>query len=70
LLKVNDEIEKSDLKSRALLQVHDELIFEVMPGERDQLEKIVKKQMSTAFKLRVPLDVNIGFGVSWDSAAH
>jgi DNA polymerase-1 len=70
LLKVNDEIEKSNLKSRALLQVHDELIFEVMPGERDQLESIVKKQMSTAFKLRVPLDVNIGFGTSWDAAAH
>ncbi len=70
LLKVNDEIEKSDLKSRALLQVHDELIFEVMPGERDKLEKIVKEQMSTAYKLRVPLDVNIGFGLSWDQAAH
>jgi DNA polymerase-1 len=70
LLKVNTEIEKSKLKSRALLQVHDELIFEVMPGERDKLEAIVKKQMSEAFKLRVPLDVNIGFGASWDAAAH
>ena len=70
LLKVNTEIERSDLKSRALLQVHDELIFEVMPGERDKLEAIVKKQMSEAFKLRVPLDVNIGFGASWDAAAH
>jgi DNA polymerase-1 len=70
LLKVNSEIEKADLKSRALLQVHDELIFEVMPGERDKLETIVKQQMSEAFKLRVPLDVNIGFGTSWDAAAH
>ncbi|MEI7561589.1 MAG: DNA polymerase I [Actinomycetes bacterium] len=70
LLKVNHEIEKEALKSRALLQVHDELIFEVMPGERDKLEAIVKKQMSEAFKLRVPLDVNIGFGASWDTAAH
>jgi DNA polymerase-1 len=52
------------------LQVHDELIFEVMPGERDQLESIVKAQMSSAYKLRVPLDVNIGFGLSWDDAAH
>jgi len=52
------------------LQVHDELIFEVMPGERDKLETIVKQQMSEAFKLRVPLDVNIGFGTSWDAAAH
>ena len=70
LLKVNTEIQKDKLKSRALLQVHDELIFEVMPGERDKLEKIVKEQMSTAFTLRVPLDVNIGFGASWDAAAH
>ena len=70
LLKVNLEIEKANLKSRALLQVHDELIFEVMPGEREKLEKIVLEQMSSAFKLRVPLDVNIGFGKSWDAAAH
>jgi DNA polymerase I len=70
LLKVNAEIQKEKLKSRALLQVHDELIFEVMPGERDKLEKIVKEQMSKAFTLRVPLDVNIGFGTSWDAAAH
>ena len=70
LLKVNTEIQSNKLKSRALLQVHDELIFEVMPGERDQLESIVKAQMSNAYKLRVPLDVNIGFGLSWDDAAH
>ena len=70
LLKVNSEIQSNKLKSRALLQVHDELIFEVMPGERDKLEKIVKEQMSTAYKLRVPLDVNIGSGLSWDDAAH
>jgi DNA polymerase-1 len=70
LLKVNSEIQINKLKSRALLQVHDELIFEVMPGERDQLESIVKAQMSSAYKLRVPLDVNIGFGLSWDDAAH
>jgi DNA polymerase-1 len=70
LLKVNTEIQSNKLKSRALLQVHDELIFEVLPGERDQLESIVKAQMSSAYKLRVPLDVNIGFGLSWDDAAH
>ncbi len=70
LLKVNSELQINKLKSRALLQVHDELIFEVMPGERDRLESIVKAQMSSAYKLRVPLDVNIGFGLSWDEAAH
>jgi DNA polymerase-1 len=70
LLKVNQGISDAKLKSRALLQVHDELIFEVMPGERDLLEGIVRDAMSRAFKLRVPLDVNIGFGTSWDAAAH
>ena len=70
LLKVNDQINKSNLKSRALLQVHDELIFEVMPGEREKLEQIVRTEMAGAYKLRVPLDVNIGFGKSWDAAAH
>ena len=70
LLKVNQGISDAKLKSRALLQVHDELIFEVMPGERDLLEGIVRDAMSRAYKLRVPLDVNIGFGTSWDAAAH
>jgi DNA polymerase-1 len=70
MLNVEKEIIKKDLKSRLLLQVHDELILEVAPGEKDLLSEIVSKQMSSAYKLRVPLDVNIGFGKSWDLAAH
>jgi DNA polymerase-1 len=53
-----------------LLQVHDELILEVATGEEEILREVVSKQMSAAFKLRVPLDVNIGIGKSWDLAAH
>ena len=70
MLNVQKSITEENLKSRLLLQVHDELILEVWPGEKDLLEKIVKNQMSNSYKLKVPLDVNIGFGKSWDLAAH
>jgi len=53
-----------------LLQVHDELVFEVAPGEREALEALVVDKMSHAAELRVPLDVQIGFGANWDDAAH
>jgi DNA polymerase-1 len=70
MLHVQESINESNLKSRILLQVHDELILEVWPGEKELLEKIVRDRMSKAYKLNVPLDVNIGFGKSWDLAAH
>ncbi len=70
MLNVSKEITQNQLKSRLLLQVHDELILEVAQGEKDKLEEIVKIQMANAYQLRVPLDVNIGFGLSWDLAAH
>jgi DNA polymerase-1 len=70
MLHVQESIVEANLKSRLLLQVHDELILEVWPGEKELLEKIVRDRMSKAYKLNVPLDVNIGFGKSWDLAAH
>jgi DNA polymerase-1 len=70
MLNVSKEINENQLKSRLLLQVHDELILEVAQGEKDKLEEIVKTQMANAYQLSVPLDVNIGFGLSWDLAAH
>jgi len=70
MLNVSKEINENKLKSRLLLQVHDELILEVAQGEKEKLEEIVKRQMANAYQLRVPLDVNIGFGLSWDLAAH
>lgn len=70
MLNVSKEINQNQLKSRLLLQVHDELILEVAQGEKDKLEEIVKTQMANAYQLLVPLDVNIGFGLSWDLAAH
>jgi DNA polymerase-1 len=53
-----------------LLQVHDELVFEVAAGEWDDLEGIVTDRMGHAAQLRVPLDVQVGRGDNWDAAAH
>jgi DNA polymerase-1 len=53
-----------------LLQVHDELVLEVAPGEREALEAIVRREMAGAAQLSVPLEVSVGLGASWDAAAH
>jgi DNA polymerase-1 len=58
------------LKSRLLLQVHDELIFEVVAGEEDLLTTLVRREMGSAYPLRAPLDVSVGLGKSWNAAAH
>ena len=68
--QVQAGIEAGGLKSRMLLQVHDELVFEVYPGESKALEELVLDKMSNVVKLSVPLDVQIGIGKSWDKAAH
>jgi DNA polymerase-1 len=65
-----DRAIQDGLRSRMLLQVHDELVFEVAPGEREQLEVLVRDQMGSAAQLTVPLDVSIGTGHSWHEAAH
>jgi DNA polymerase-1 len=70
MIKVSKSITKSNLKSRLLLQVHDELIFEVAPLERELLEELVRREMGSAYPLKAPLDVNVGFGPSWHQAAH
>ena len=58
------------MRSQLLLQVHDELVFDVAPGEREPLEVLVREQMAAAATLAVPLDVSIGVGRSWHEAAH
>ena len=50
--------------------MHDELVFEVAPGELEQLKQIVIDGMGSAAELSVPLDVQIGIGANWDEAAH
>ena len=53
-----------------LLQVHDELVLEVAPGEREQVEELVRDADGGAYPLRAPLDVSVGHGRTWDDAAH
>jgi DNA polymerase-1 len=70
MLGVERAIEAAGLTSRMLLQVHDELVLEVAPGEREALEAIVRREMAGAAQLSVPLEVSVGIGRSWDAAAH
>ena len=70
MLHVQRAIEDGGLRSRMLLQVHDELVFEVAEGEREALEALVREQMGGAADLLVPLDVSVGTGHSWHEAAH
>lgn len=70
MLNVDRAITEAGLASRMLLQVHDELVFEVATGERATLEALVREQMGRAADLAVPLDVSVGFGRSWHEAAH
>ncbi len=70
MLDVETAIAKRGLRSRMLLQVHDELVFEVAPGERDEFEALVRDKMGHAVEMRVPLEVSVGAGRSWHEAAH
>jgi len=70
MLGVHAELAAQGLKSRMLLQVHDELVLEVAAGEREAVEKLVTEQMAGAADLTVPLEVQIGVGPSWYDAGH
>ena len=70
MLNVEKAITAGGLKARMLLQVHDELIFEVNENEIERLSEIVRLQMGSAYPLNAPLEVNIGIGSSWNAAAH
>ena len=70
MLNADRALRESGLGSRMLLQVHDELVFEVAPGERDDLEKLVRAEMAGAADLSVPLDVSVGVGRTWHEAGH
>jgi DNA polymerase-1 len=70
MLDVDRRLRAGGLASRMLLQVHDELVLEVAPGEREQVEALVRASMAGAADLSVPLDVSVGVGRSWHDAAH
>ncbi len=70
MLDVEAALARDGLASRMLLQVHDELVFEVAPGEAEALERLVRDKMGHAMDLAVPLEVSVGTGRSWHEAAH
>ena len=70
MLGVDRALAESGLRSRMLLQVHDELVLEVAPGERGDLEALVRREMGAAYALSVPLDVSVGVGRTWQDAGH
>jgi DNA polymerase-1 len=70
MLGVHRGLAEAGLRSRLLLQVHDELVLEIAPGEREQVEALVRDQMGNAYRLDVPLDVSVGVGRTWHEAAH
>jgi DNA polymerase-1 len=70
MLRVDQAMKAAKLKSRLLLQIHDELLFEYIDSELEQLKALIKNEMGAAYPLKVPLTVNIGYGKSWYSAEH
>jgi DNA polymerase-1 len=70
MLGVHRGLREAGLRSRLLLQVHDELVLEIAPGERDRVEELVRREMGGAYPLDVPLEVSVGVGRTWHDAAH
>jgi DNA polymerase I len=70
MLSVDRALKETGLRSRMLLQVHDELVFDVAPGEREALEELVRREMGGAYPLSVPLEVSVGVGRDWNGADH
>ncbi|GHA83634.1 DNA polymerase I [Streptomyces chryseus] len=70
MLNVDRALTEAGLNTRMLLQVHDEIVLELAPGERERVEEIVRREMAGAVSLRAPLDVSVGVGTDWESAAH
>ena len=70
MLRVDAALRDAGARSRQLLQVHDELVLEIAPGERADVEALVRKEMGSAVPMDVPLDVSVGVGRSWHDAAH
>lgn len=70
MLRVDAALRESDSASRVLLQVHDELVLEIAPGERTGVEALVRQEMGAAIEMDVPLEVSVGVGGSWHDAVH
>ena len=65
MIKISDWMNKNGLKSKMIMQVHDELVFDVIKSEREELEENVKSIMENVIKIKVPLTVDVGIGKTW-----
>jgi DNA polymerase-1 len=65
MIRIDNELRTRQLQSKMILQVHDELVFEVIPSELDQVQELVKYEMEHAAELSVPLVVDLGVGKNW-----
>ena len=70
MIRVDRAIKSAKLRSRMLLQIHDELLFEYVDDELEKLIELVKAEMGSAYQLKVALSVNLGHGKSWHEAEH
>ena len=65
MIRIHERFQKEGIKSKMILQVHDELNFSVYPEEKEKVERIVIEEMQNAFPLNVPLVADSGFGQNW-----
>ena len=70
MIRVDDALREAKLRSRVLLQVHDELVVEIAQGELEQVRELVEREMDQAITLTVPLEVSTGSGTNWQAAEH
>lgn len=70
MINVDEELRQGGYESRVCLQIHDELLLEIAPGEQQQVEELVRNAMASSVQMSVPLDVAVGIGKSWRDAAH
>jgi len=70
MISVDKKLREGGLKSRILLQVHDELVIEVSGGELETVRSIVVHEMQNVVELSVPLEVHVGIGKTWETAGH
>ena len=70
MINVANALTEAGLQSQMLLQIHDELLFEVVAAEREVVERLVRDEMGSAIEMSVPLEVSVGFGKNWDAGAH
>ena len=68
MISIQEKMQKKKFKSAMILQVHDELLFDARPEEKDDLVKLATREMESAIKLDVPLRVDAGEGKNWDEA--